>query len=209
MKNILFILIACLLVTFVNAAPAADSPAQSRRDELIQLYTQKDQFLTAAKAGDIARLNELGERARGASFFLVTDKFGNNAFHLSKDAQTIQVIAYWIRQCDNHFTDTISTLRNQRNQFGETPLMTHINYGKTDTFQLLYTGSQLEKAVRDAKSANKGGALSVTAGIKNGIVRSYSQDNSGRSVAEAARANSHVPGMDKIIAFFAKNAPYL
>ncbi len=209
MKNILFILIACLLVTVVNAAPAAEGSSSSRRAELIQLYNQKDLLLTAAKNGDLPRLNELGAKARGASFFLVTDKFGNNVFHLAKDAQTVQTIAYWIRQSDNKVADTIATLRNQRNQFGETPLMMHINYGKTDTFQLLYAGSQLEKAVRDAKSANNGGAMSVTAGIKNGIVRSYASDNSGRTVAEAARANSQVAGMEKVIAFFEKNAPYL
>lgn len=214
MKNILFILIVCLMVTMVNAAPNGAASTLSRRDEMIQLYAPKsasngpEALLTAAKNGDVARINTLGEQARRADFFLATDKFGNNVFHLAKDAQTIQVIAYWIRQNDKNFASTISQLRNQRNQFGETPLMAHINYGKADTFMLLYTGSDLEQSVRDANSVNKGGALNAAATIKIGIARSKATSG-GRTVADAARANIQMPGMDKVVVFFEKHAPYL
>lgn len=214
MKNILFILIACLMVTMVKAAPNAVPAAQSRRDAMIRLYSHnkssdlKEQLLTAVKTGDVKTLNLLGEQARNGEFFLAKDKFGNNVFHLAKDAQTIQVIAYWIRQKDTHYASSISLLRNQRNQFDETPLMAHINYGKADTFLLLYTGSDLEKAVRDANAVNKGGALDTAAAIKIGIARTKASSG-GRTVAEAARANAQMPGMDKVVAFFDQHAPYL
>ena len=36
-----------------------------------------------------------------------------------------------------------------------------------------------------------------------------SKDNSGRTIAQAARDNASVPGMDKVVAFFNENASYL
>lgn len=213
MKNILFILMACLLVTPVFSAPRADAPVMGRRAEMVQRYNQKalgEQLLSFAKEGDVASINALAERAKNGSYLMFVDKFGNNAFHLAKDAQTVQAIAAAVRQMyTRNFVEKIGILRNQRNQSGETPLMAHINYGKADTFFLLYVGSDLQKAVNAVKAVNKGGALDITAGIKKGVVVSLAQDASGRNVAQAARANASAEGMDRVIAFLNQEASYL
>jgi len=213
MKNILFILMACWMVTPVFAAPYADTAAAGRRAEMVQRYNQKalgEQLLSFAKEGDVTSINALAERAKNGSYLMSVDKFGNNAFHLAKDAQTVQAVAAAVRQTyKKDFVAKIGTLRNQRNQSGETPLMAHINYGKADTFFLLYVGSDLQKAVNAVKAVNKGGALDITTEIKKGVVLSLAQDASGRTVAQAARANASADGMQRVINFLTEEAPYL
>lgn len=171
--------------------------------------TTAEQFLQAAKEGNTAFFATLQD----ASVLKTKDKFGNNAFHLAKNASTVQAIAAAVRRLsekgESYYT-VLATLRDQRNNAGETPLMAHINYGKTDTFHLLYEGSKLATAVRETKALNIGGALKGVAGIKGSVIaRTLACDNSGRTVAQAARANQDIPGMSRIVQFFEKNASYL
>ena len=215
MKHILFLLVFALLVPAVQAAPNAPVQAMSRRQIMVQRYSPKaqteEQFLEAVRRGDTGVIFSSMQE----SFLKATDKFGNNCFHLAKDAATVQALAAGIRRLKSKdafpedYLSFINYLRNQRNNMGEIPLMTHINYGKADTFQLLYTGTKLAAAIRAARSVDKGGALSATADIKKNVAIALSTDNSGRTVAQAALANREAPEMEKVIAFFEENASYL
>ncbi|MBR4681799.1 MAG: hypothetical protein IKP06_00620 [Elusimicrobiaceae bacterium] len=170
------------------------------------VISSEKEFLAAAKDGQREAILKLKESA----WLLATDKFGNNCFHLAKDAPTLQALAAAVRRLSPEQSfSIISRLRNQRNNMGETPLMAHINYGKADTFRLLYEGSELAGAIREAKSVSTGGALLEVAEIKEGVVLSLAKDNSGRTVAQAAQANYNRPGMSRVVEFFRQEAPYL
>ena len=170
------------------------------------VISSEKEFLAAAKDGQQEAILKLKESA----WLLATDKFGNNCFHLAKDAPTLQALAAAVRRLSPEQSfSIISRLRNQRNNMGETPLMAHINYGKADTFRLLYEGSELAGAIREAKSVSTGGALLEVAEIKEGVVLSLAKDNSGRTVAQAAQANYNRPGMSRVVEFFRQEAPYL
>ncbi|MBR4592446.1 MAG: hypothetical protein IKO35_04475 [Elusimicrobiaceae bacterium] len=209
MKNIFFVLLIALLVPTVQAATIVDTSSMGpRRLAMIQRYAPKmseENFLKAVREGDIAAIDQLTE----SRFLLATDKFGNNCFHLAKDAATVQAIATLVRRFEKNYINTFNFLRNQRNAAGETPVMTHINYGKTDTFRLLYEGSELATAIRAVNAVDKGGALGHTAEVKKGVAFALSKDNSGRTIAQAAAANILVPGMVDIVQYFENNASYL
>ena len=208
MKKIIFVLLVALFVPAVQAV-AIEGQTASRREAMLRRYAPKissaQALLRAAQEGDVSQIATLTQ----AAFLLETDKFGNNCFHLAKNADTVQALAAAARRLEPNYLGVIVRLRNQRNQAGETPLMRHINYGKADTFTLLYEGSELAAAVRDARRVDKGGALSATAEIKKGVAISLSKDGAARTVAQAALANAQAPGMNKVVEFFKKNAPYL
>lgn len=203
MKKIFLILLS--MVCIFSGGIAKDSYSYSPTQRVV---SKTDQFLQAAKEGNTAFFTTLQD----GSVLKAKDKFGNNAFHLAKNAATVQAIAAAVRRLsgEGFFPyEVLALLRNQRNNVGETPLMAHINYGKTDTFQLLYEGSELAQAIRDTEAINIGGALASVAGIKESVVRSMACDNSGRTVAQAAQVNRLVPGMGHVVQFFEKHAPYL
>ena len=220
MKKALFLLILTLFVAALQAS--ADDTKLSRRQSMIERYAPKnvaaeqhsgvigpvtvEKFFEAVRKGNTDFILTLTQ----PELFVQTDKFGNNCFHLAKDAATIQMLSAMMRRLDNqNFREHIRALRNQRNDMGETPLMAHINYGKADTFKLLYEGSDLADAIRSARAVDKGGALGDTAKIKKGIARAKSKDASGRTVAQAALANADKPGMGQVIAYFETYADFL
>lgn len=205
MKNMLWVLLVALFVPAVQAAPLVGAAPVGRREAMVRRYAPKvasaSALLKAAEEGNLAAIGTLEQ----ISFLQETDKFGNNCFHLAKDAATVQALAAAMRRLDDNFLPLINALRNQRNTAGETPLMRHINYGKADTFRLLYEGTELASAVREARRVDIGGALRTTADIKKGVAVSLSKDNSGRTVAQAAQANH----LQNIVQFFEEQAPYL
>ena len=210
MKKIVLFIALISLAGSAAWAGGKQGAAGTRREQLVQNYTAKnparvaaaEELFRAAREGDVESI----ARVKNISVLLMQDKFGNNCFHLAKDARTLQALAGVVRQLKpTQAVSIISQLRNQRNRMGETPLMAHINYGKSDTFFLLYKRSDLAAAITQAKGVDKGGALSPTAEIQKGVVISLSKDNSGRTVAQAAKAN----GVTNAVAFFEKNAPYL
>lgn len=210
MKKFFFVLVALGCMTMALSAAGTQQvflhkSTVTSRPQASSVVTA-DNFLRAAQKGDTAALLNVQD----FSWLQATDKFGNNCFHLAKDASTLQTLAALVRRLEPKKSSlTITHLRNQRNNMGETPLMAHINYGKTETFQLLYEGSELANAVREAGAVSTGGALLQVAGIKQGVARTLSRDNSGRTVAQAALANRNAPGMEHVVLFFEHNAPYL
>jgi len=204
MKSIFSILLVCVVALSAAAAPA--SPTASRRDAMIKRYTFKissgDDLLKAAEKGYIYAINSVTD----VSLLQATDKFGNNVFHLAKDAVTLQALAAVARRLDENYLTRLNSLRNQRNYMGETPLMYHVNMGKQGTWKSLYSGTRLQEAMLAANAvSDRGGALVKTADVRKGLVRQEASDDSGRTVAQAALANN----MSDVVAFFQTNAPYL
>lgn len=216
MKNILFILIACLLGTMVSAA-SAETGSVSRRNVMIKLYSQQrrraemgEAFLEAVKKGDVQTIRALESRAQDGAYLLAVDKFGNNAFHLAKDAPTLQVVARSIRNLyKQEFPAKIIALKNQPNHSGATPAVQTVLDLKADKFFVLLENSALQESIRRVKSLSKGGALDVAASALAGEVVKQLQIADGFTVVDFARANEQAEGMDKVVSFFNENVPYL
>ena len=206
MKKILWVLLVALCVGSVQAAPSVFT-AGSRRQVMVEKYGVKkvsaDEFLKAVTKGDTTLIGQVKDLA----VLKAQDKFGNNCFHLAKNKVTLLAIAAVARQLDQEdYLTTFQELRDQRNHMGETPLMYHINIGQTEMFEELYRGSALQNAIRTANAVNnKGAALINTANVRIKLARQEGSDYSGRTVADAARAN----GLQKVVQFFENNAPYM
>lgn len=215
MKNILFILIACLMVTMVKAAPTAEMV--NKRDVMVRFYSlQKrnaemgEKFLAAVKAGDVQTLGELESLAKDPSYLMATDKFGNNAFHLAKDASTLQAVARSIRNLyKNEFPAKILTLKNQTNDSGVIPAVQAVFDLRPGKFFVLLEQTDLQQNILKVKSMSKGGALDVAVSVEQDKVVAGVQLADGFTVADFARANRSVEGMDKVLAYLAEYAPYL
>lgn len=216
MRNILFILIVCLLGAIVNAEPA-QTGSVSRRDLMIKLYTQQrtrtvmgEEFLAAVKKGDVQTISELESRAQSGGYLLAVDKFGNNAFHLAKDASTLQVVARSIRKLyQEESLSKIIDLKNQPNQSGATPAVQTVLDLKPEKFFILLESSALQESIQRVKSLSKGGALDMAASALADEVINQLQIADGFTVVDFARANEQVEGMDKVVRFFNENVPYL
>ena len=219
MKKITFILMLGLMVASLNAAPLKDT-VQTRRAQMVERYLIKQRvqiaevtaaLISASKSGDIEAIAKWASSTTQPSPLLGTDKFGNNVFHVAKDASTVQALAAAVRTLyKNDYAEKIAFLKNQRNQVGETPLMMHVGYGRTETFNLFYDGSDLEEAIKKMQSVNKGGLFSPVAAILQSEVVRLSQDNSGRSFCQAARAGmSYYPHLQEVVTFCKVNVPFL
>lgn len=206
MKKILWVLLLALCVGSVQAAPSVVTTG-NRRQAMVEKYGVKkisaDEFLKAVSKGDTALISQVKDLA----ILKAQDKFGNNCFHLAKNKVTLLAIAAGIRQLDEEdYLTTFQQLRDQRNHMGETPLMYQINIGKTEMFEELYRGSSLQNAIRTANAVNnKGAALINTANVRIKLARQEGSDYSGRTVADAAKAN----GLQEIVSFFENNAAYM
>ncbi len=206
MKKFFFLFLSVCIIS-VGLSSSLYAKEVSRRGLMLEKYlpirTEQD-LLQAATSGNLYVLRTLED----SSLLTATDKFGNNCLHLAKDAATLRVLTNRIQAVAHTGENTLKQLRDQRNHSGETPLMAHINMGKADTFELLYTGSSLEESIRQAEQTQTG-ALRIIFSIKKAIALENSKDNSGRTVAQAALVNAQAPYMNQVVRFFQLKAPYL
>ncbi len=216
MKKILWVL---LLVMCVGSLYAANNSATGRRAQMLLRYAPKtvtvaktaatEEFLKAVRQGNTEYILQVKDK----SLLFAQDKFENNIFHLAPNASTVQALAGLVRDLmgEDEFLPTLNSLRNQRNQFGETPLIRHINFGISDTFDLLFKGSELASDIHTVRLVDKGEALNNTAWVFKGTAIAHSKDKSGRTVAQAALANCQAGNADmcKIKDEFQTRAPYL
>ena len=213
MKKLSIFLMVCILAVGVYAAPLqTTTQRQSFRARLqaklpIKPITSEKDFLEAIQQKDAFSISFMTDK----TFLLATDAYGNNCFHLAKDAATINALAAAIRRLEgDKAASIIKLLRNQRNKTGETPFMYHINSGRASTFRLLFKGSDLDLAIEKIKpNLNVSGALTLAVSVEQTRIREESRDKSGRTLMQAAQANKGVPGMDKVIQYLEEQAPYL
>ncbi len=102
--------------------------------------------LKLARQGDVKTLQSLAEYPSTGKFLLATDKYGNNLFHVAKNANTVQVLSSLIRQYYGAKAPRqIEQLANTKNKLGETPLHAQINAAHADTFRPIYRYTSLKK----------------------------------------------------------------
>ncbi len=102
-------------------------------------------IIKLARQGDVKTILQ-AKAATSGKFLLVKDAYGNNVFHVAKNADTVQAIASLLRHFYAGQTSLqITALVDARNAQGETPLLAQINAGHADTFIPLYTYSTLKQ----------------------------------------------------------------
>ena len=102
--------------------------------------------LKLARQGDVKTLLHLAENAPSGQFLFAKDRYGNNIFHVAKNADTLQAAAALIRRFFSiQAAQTIRQLVNTPNTLGETPLYAQINAAHADTFRTVYTYSSLKQ----------------------------------------------------------------
>lgn len=158
MKKIFIALILSVLV--IPAALTASPVDNVRLAATLAVQTSQgvDAYLSApdeygtplvlklARQGDVKTLQSLAEYPATGKFLLATDKYGNNLFHVAKNANTVQVLSSLIRQYYGaKATRQIEQLANTPNKLGETPLHAQINAAHADTFRPIYHYTSLKK----------------------------------------------------------------
>ena len=103
-------------------------------------------IIKLARQGDVKTLQTLPSYAQTGNFLSATDKYGNNLFHVAKNADTVQAVALLVRRYYGpQTTRKIKQLANARNKLNETPLHAQINAAHTDTFRLIYNYTSLKE----------------------------------------------------------------
>ncbi len=103
-------------------------------------------IIKLARQGDVKTLQSLAEYPATGKFLLTTDKYGNNLFHVAKNANTVQAVSSLIRRYYGaKATRHIEQLVNTPNKLGETPLHAQINAAHADTFRPIYRYTSLKK----------------------------------------------------------------
>lgn len=224
MKKVISILVIVVMTGSAVFAADQDSKIQRRMNLVKRYLSHKVQnaqvmhqnvdgktFLTAVRKADqntIAQVNDL-------SVILAKDNHGNNCFHLVADVATLQAIAGQIRQLTAAKSGSVEPilyqLRNERNQYGETPFMAQINRGVV--IWQLYKNSRLRELISAWEKVNVGGPLASSADVEREKALKESRDNSGRTVAQAMQAmvKDGIGGepMKEALAFFEHKAPFL
>lgn len=165
-----------------------------------------------ALKGDVQAISSLKDVAgnvkdRGAFLLRVDTKTGNNVFHVAKDVQTIQALARLLRvYYPVSYGKKIRQMMNHRNYALETPVHRQINYGRSDSFKATFSYTELyDRIIKVKTKLDRGGLVAETALSEVEEILLQSKDSSGRTIAQAAKANN----MTEIVDFFNKNAPYL
>lgn len=206
MKNLFFILIACLTVTWIHAAPSVSSKREAAVKRQLEKKITVEMFLNAVQKGNRDQISAIADKQENGTFLLTQDSFGNNVFHLAKDADTVQLLGSYFRKFfGKKASEAINQMKKQQNQTGAIPVLAQVDLGHEDAFWALFNDSELEKAIYDAKSVDYGGALAETARHKRALVERMSQDLGGRNFCKAARMN----GLFTVAGFCKENAPYL
>ncbi len=151
-------------------------------------------IIKLARQGDTQTLAGVTSYPSSGQFLTVKDKYGNNIFHVAKNADTVRTLGALIR----HFYGAkapkmIASLVEEKNQLGESPLHAQINAGHADTFRPLYAHTQLKQ-----KNTAFQAQLSRLRGTSEDIfrqnqeiycreIRTLSSAN-GRTLLEAAQA---------------------
>lgn len=156
---ITFLLFTCV-ICIATVAPAEPSFSQRLNDKIQEAVANNltnaygtPLAIELARQGDIPALRDLVKENPSMELHRIHDKYGNNLLHVARNIKTIQAISSMIREADPaDVTQHISALVNERNLYGETPLMTQIDNGHTDTFRSLYALSDLKKANDMAKN---------------------------------------------------------
>ena len=109
-------------------------------------------IIKLARQGDAKALAQLKQLPAIGTVLSTKDKYGNNLFHVAKDAKTVHAIASLIRNAEGAKAfQTISSMIDEHNDSGETALFAQINAAHDETFRSLYAYSSLRKENREVR----------------------------------------------------------
>lgn len=152
-----------------------------------------------ARQGDIKTLQTLTSYSQTGNFLSATDKYGNNLFHIAKNADTVQAVSSLIRHyygAGPKAERKIKQLINTRNHHGETPLHAQINAAHSDTFRPIYAYTSLKKKNDDSRkqlSRLYGVDERIYAQHKNIYCREVISDASANGVTILQAAQAQIP----------------
>lgn len=156
----LFILLIALFVPVILQAQHNHTIDTARLTRLLEARATEgvDSLLSApdsygtplviklARQGEVQTLLSLTQYPSEGKFLFATDKYGNNLFHVAKNADTVQAIASLVRRFyGNNASKQIARLADTPNLLGERPLNAQINAAHADTFRPIYTYTSLKK----------------------------------------------------------------
>jgi len=146
MKQLSLLLLTVILVLLPTAIQAEKLSPSALENAITSNTNGTPLAIKLAREGNIEGLAQLSQNATNGDFLKIQDKYNNNLFHVAKNADVVQVVAAMIRRFYGAKALTeIELMVNQRNSFGETPLLAQINAGHADTFRPLYAYSLLKK----------------------------------------------------------------
>lgn len=202
--SLLVTLITLLVVGTLQAEPISDT-LNKRLSIAVEKNASYDKQLSSldaygtpliiklARQGNTKLLTQLAQNAGNGDFLNAKDKYGNNLFHVAKNADTVQVVASLVRRFYGaNTTQQITRMVDQRNLLSETPLLAQINAGHADTFRALYSLSTLKTTndmFKNQLSRLKGSGPSLVAEHKAMYcqkIRDLASAN-GRTLLQAAQ----------------------
>ena len=164
----------------------------------------QDSVLQAVTNGDTDLLDDLKYDEKVLSFLpTLRDEKGNNVFHLAKDENVVQVLAFILRNADNKTgsTGVIKTLLEQANAKGQTPVFKALLDGKLNVYKMYGMFLDLPRNMKKAVSVQ--GAERAEA--RNEIAK-HLKESSGQTLLDAARRalvreeNKRMPQPEKLAA---------
>lgn len=144
----------------------------------------QDVVLQAVTDGDTDSLDALKYNKEVLSFLpTLRDEKGNNVFHLAKDENVVQVLAFILRNADNKTggADNIKMLLEQPNPKGQTPVFKALLDGKLNVYKMYGMFLDLPRNMKKAVSAQ--GAERDEARNK---IEKHVKDRSGQTLLDAA-----------------------
>lgn len=112
-----------------------------------QMFAAAENLQKAVKNNDVAAVKKILKET-DRYVWTLTDKYGNNLFHLCEDPQVFSVLHLYLASVREE-------LLAQRNHIGETPWLKYIMYGKEDLFLTYFPKSslyaRLEQTTQDLK----------------------------------------------------------
>jgi len=211
MKKLFFILSAVLLNIALFAAETqteAFSPAMV--DNLV-FHVKKqtaenslqEHLLRAVQQGTMAELDTLKYNEQALAVLPVAqDDKGNNVFHLAKDENVVQVIAFALRNAgaNNNVTQTIKRLLEQKNAQGQTPVFKALYEGKANVYAMYSAFIDLPKNLQKAAAVPPAQRAQMLAAIQPHLQdgTSVSLLQAGKAALSQAAAAQPSPETDKL-----------
>ena len=194
MKN-LFILLGTLMLC-ASVGFSQDGTSQAVAPDLLQkivMQTEeqseesglslKEKILRAVKEADMETLDLLKYQA-AADLPEVRDEQGNNVFHLAKDENVVQAIAFALRNADAKTGGAlkIKALLEEKNKDGQTPVFKSLADGKAEVYRMYSAFIELPKLLKKANACEEAERAEILSKIQAHI-----QDSKARSLLDVAK----------------------
>lgn len=167
-------------ISLQNLASQVEQKIQVKKENI----SPEEQVLQAVREGDILQLEALKyDNDLMPLFPVLRDEKGNNVFHLAKDENVVQFVAFVLRNTDTKTggAEQIKTLLAQKNLAGQTPIFKALSDGKAGVFHMYSSFVELPKFLK--KAANGEGMERTESWTK---IEKHLCDNNGVSLLKAA-----------------------